>query len=139
MKYLSTRGDERVTLDKALVEGIAPDGGLYMPEALPDFSPGEFDGATDIRGIAGVMLTPFFAESELEDELDGVLDETFRFPIPVTPLPGGRTSLLELYHGPTAAFKDVGARFLAATMARRPADDPGGNLRRHRRCGRCCL
>ncbi len=118
MKYFSSRGDGPVTLDRALVEGIAPDGGLFMPESLPAFTPADFDGATDMRGVSRVMLAPFFAESSLESDLDGVLDETFRFPIPVTALPGGLTSLLELYHGPTAAFKDVGASFLAACLTR---------------------
>ncbi len=122
MKYYSTRGEGPVTLDRALVEGIASDGGLFMPESLPAFKPTDFDDAPDMRSVARVMLAPFFAESSLESDLDGVLDETFGFPISMTDLPGGRTSLLELYHGPTAAFKDVGASFLAACLTRLEGD-----------------
>ncbi|MDH4004076.1 MAG: threonine synthase, partial [Gammaproteobacteria bacterium] len=61
----------------------------------------------------------------LQDDLQAILAETFSFPIPVTPLPAGEgsASLLELYHGPTAAFKDVGAGFLAACLTRLQGDD----------------
>ena len=74
VKYFSTRGDGPVTLDRALVEGIAADGGLFMPESLPAFTSTDFDGAEDLRQVARVMLAPFFAESSLESDLDGVLE-----------------------------------------------------------------
>lgn len=124
MRYLSTRGTECVSLDAALVNGIAPDGGLYMPEQLPTFSVSDFDAATEIPDVAEVLLSPFFEGSALAGDIREILAETFSFPIPVTPLPvdGGRASLLELYHGPTAAFKDVGAGFLAACLSRLEGD-----------------
>jgi len=120
MKYRSTRGGALVSLDDALVRGIASDGGLFLPESVPELPPQEFAASSDIQVTAKRFLAPFFAESSLENQLDGIISETFNFPIPVTELPvsAGRCSLLELYHGPTAAFKDVGAQFLAACLTR---------------------
>ncbi len=125
MQYFSTRGAGPVTLDEALVSGIAADGGLFLPQALPQFAPGDFDGAAAIPDIAARLLAPFFAGSTLRDDLQAILRETFSFPLPVTPLPAGpgSASLLELYHGPTAAFKDVGAGFLAACLTRLEGDE----------------
>ena len=125
MQYFSTRGAGPVTLDEALVSGIARDGGLFLPQALPDFTVADFDGADAIPDIAVRLLAPFFAGSALHDDLHAILGETFSFPIPVTPLPAGQGSagLLELYHGPTAAFKDVGAGFLAACLTRLEGDE----------------
>jgi threonine synthase len=125
-RYASTRasirGQAPVSLDRALVEGIAPDGGLYLPLALPAFVPGDFAAAASLGDVARILLAPFFAGSALEPALADIVDETFGFPVPETPLPGGRRSLLELFHGPTAAFKDVGAGFLAACLARLEGD-----------------
>jgi len=124
MKYFSTRGAGPVSLDEALRKGIASDGGLFLPEQLPTFSVADFDGAESIREVATVLLSPFFVGSKLQDEIQTIVDETFGFPIPTTALPvnGQDVSLLELYHGPTAAFKDVGAGFLAACLSRLEGD-----------------
>ncbi len=124
MRYFSTRGAGPVSLDNALREGIASDGGLFLPESLPRFDTGDFDGAGTIAEVAHVLLGPFFEGSALEGELDAILAETYRFPIPATPLPvdGHDVALLELYHGPTVAFKDVGAGFLAACLSRLEGD-----------------
>ncbi len=120
MKYRSTRGAMAQSLDEALLSGIAADGGLFVPEALPQFHTDDFAGADSMLEIAKILLMPFFEGSRLADELDGILLETFDFPLPLTPLPvdSGRADLLELFHGPTAAFKDVGAGFLAACLCR---------------------
>ncbi|NNF40804.1 MAG: threonine synthase, partial [Woeseiaceae bacterium] len=124
MRYFSTRGDGPVNLDYALRNGIAPDGGLFLAEQMPVFTPNDFTGADSIPDIASVLLAPFFGGSALEQDLETILAETFSFPMPVTPLLSSATSvsLLELYHGPTAAFKDVGARFLAACLSRLEGD-----------------
>ena len=124
MKYFSTRGDGPVSLDDALRVGIASDGGLFLPEELPTFDVSDFDDATTIPQVAGVLLRPYFGGSTLEDDLEAILSETFSFPIPATPLRSqrGNVSLLELYHGPTVAFKDVGAGFLAACLSRLEGD-----------------
>ena len=124
MKYYSTRGAGPVSLDDALRMGIASDGGLFLPEALPTFDVADFDGAETIPEVAHLLLSPFFEGSSLASELDEILAETYRFPIPATPLPvdGHDVSLLELFHGPTVAFKDVGAGFLAACLSRLEGD-----------------
>ena len=122
MHYVSTRGVGPVSLDDALVQGIAADGGLFLPDGLPSFDVSDFDAANTVEQVARVWLAPFFEGSSLASQLDPVIDETFGFVIPLTKLPGGHRSLLELYHGPTAAFKDVGARFLAACLSRLEGD-----------------
>ena len=124
MRYFSTRGAGPVSLDDALRLGIAADGGLFLPEALPSFRLKDFDEAQTIPEVAHVLLQPFFSGSSLVDDLDAILAETFSFPIPATPLPATDrdVSLLELYHGPTVAFKDVGAGFLAACLSRLEGD-----------------
>ena len=113
-----------MSLDQALVRGIAEDGGLFLPESLPRFDEASFRDAPDIDAVARIFLAPFFEGSSLAGELESIVAETFTFPIPTraveTPL--GRFGLLELFHGPTAAFKDVGARFLAACLARLQGD-----------------
>ena len=125
MKYFSTRGAGPVNLDEALRQGIASDGGLFLPERLPAFAVADFDGAESIQEVATTLLAPFFVGSELQDEVAAIIDETFSFPIPTSALPAGEqdVSLLELYHGPTAAFKDVGAGFLAACLSRLEGDE----------------
>lgn len=124
MRYFSTRGDGPTNLDNALRMGIAEDGGLFLAEQMPSFTTADFTNAETTPAIAAVLLQPFFGGSRLEDELPAILDETFSFRMPVTPLavPGRAVHLLELYHGPTAAFKDVGARFLAACLSRLESD-----------------
>jgi threonine synthase len=125
MRFVSTRGGDTVSLDEALVNGIAPNGGLYVPVELPAFDVSDFEQARAIPEVASVLLRPFFTDSSLRGALQQVLAETFSFPIPATALPGagGHASLLELYHGPTAAFKDVGAGFLAACLTRLEGDE----------------
>jgi threonine synthase len=124
MRYFSTRGVGPATLDDALRHGIASDGGLFLPEQLPRRAVSDFDGAETIPEVAHVLLSPFFSGSSLEGALDAILAETFSFPIPAIPLPvaGHDVSLLELFHGPTVAFKDVGAGFLAACLSRLESD-----------------
>ncbi len=129
MRYLSTRGGAEADLLGAVMQGLAPDGGLYVPEALPRFAPEDFKGAA-LAEIAAELLAPFFAGSPLEGELAEICREALNFPVPLRELRGtqGKLAVLELFHGPTAAFKDVGARFLAAVMeralARAPERDP---------------
>ena len=119
MRYLSTRGGEETDLVGAVMRGLAADGGLFVPDELPRFDPEKFRG-TSLAEISAELLAPFFANSGLEGELAAICSDAFDFPLPLRPLieAGGELSVLELFHGPTAAFKDVGARFLAAVMER---------------------
>jgi threonine synthase len=125
MQFVSTRGTQPINLDTALVNGIADDGGLYVPTELPAFDIEDFAAADSLNAVAAVLLAPFFEGSSLQSELPAILAETFKFPIPVTPVSSlqGEADLLELYHGPTAAFKDVGAGFLAACLGRLEGDE----------------
>lgn len=120
MRFQSTRdASHTATLSEALRRGIAPDGGLYVPVAFPSLSPADFDGLDDLPSVAERFLTPFFAGDALAPQLRAIVREAFDFPVPVVPLKTfGDASVLELFHGPTSAFKDFGARFLAACMSR---------------------
>ena len=81
MNFVSTRGASAVTFDDALLNGIAADGGLFFPEVLPQFHTDDFADSDSMLDIAKILLTPFFAGSQLADELDSILHETFNFPI----------------------------------------------------------
>jgi threonine synthase len=118
MQYQSTRSpDHRVSLSTALQEGLAPEGGLYVPERFPDLGPAAFEGCDTIEAVAERLLRPFVAGDPLADDLPAICDATYGFRVPLRDV-GRRTRVLELFHGPTAAFKDVGARFLADSLAR---------------------
>lgn len=121
MNVCSTR-DERlqVSLSQALEEGIAPDGGLYVPARLPVQAARTLASPAALDQLASRLLAPFFEGDALASELPAICAEAFNFPAPLRPVGGGtqRLSVLELYHGPTAAFKDFGARFLASCLAR---------------------
>jgi threonine synthase len=120
MRFRSTRdAGLEASLSDAIRRGIAPDGGLYVPEHFPAFQPQEFDGAESLPDVAERLLAPFFAGDSLAPELTPIVREAFDFPAPLVPVEQG-ASALELFHGPTAAFKDFGARFLAACLARLP-------------------
>ncbi|HZF26608.1 MAG TPA: threonine synthase [Steroidobacteraceae bacterium] len=121
MRFFSTRSrDDGVALADAMACGLAPDGGLYIPGSLPRFEADESSSGASLAEIASLVLEPFFAGDVLEPGLQEIAAEAFNFPAPLTPLRGGREPLevLELFHGPTAAFKDFGARFLAQSLSR---------------------
>lgn len=119
--YVSTRDPEhRVLLSQALANGIAPDGGLYVPERFPHFVARQFEGVEALPDVATRLLAPFAEGDPLASELAAICQEAFNFPAPLVPLEQapGPASVLELFHGPTSAFKDFGARFLAACLER---------------------
>jgi threonine synthase len=121
MHYVSTRGsDEEVLLGQAIARGIAPDGGLYVPKAFPHFTTRQFDDDSELASIGERLLAPFADGDPIAGALGDICREAFNFPAPVVPLPNAPAPCfaLELFHGPTSAFKDFGARFLAATLER---------------------
>ena len=119
MKYVSTRGKApALGLSAGIAAGLAPDGGLYVPQSLPRFDVEDFDGLETIPDIAARLLAPFCTDDALAHELRAICDEAFTFAAPMHPLATRGDHVLELFHGPTAAFKDFGARFLAACMRR---------------------
>lgn len=121
MRFRSTR-DERLTagFSEALEQGLAPDGGLYVPQQWPQPSLGELAtaGRQGLGALAERLIGPFAAGDALEAALGPICAEAFNFPAPLVPLEGDRLGVLELFHGPTAAFKDFGARFLSASLTR---------------------
>lgn len=120
MKFISTRGSSApVSFGAALTQGLAPDGGLYIPETWPTIPLSAFDGATTLPEVAEVFIKPFAEGDPIASEIGAIVRDAFDFPAPLVPVAeGGKLSVLELFHGPTAAFKDFGARFLAASMQR---------------------
>lgn len=121
MHYISTRDASlRASLSEAIARGIAPDGGLYVPGEFPHFNTRQFDGLNELPEIAERLLAPFFEGDALASELGAICREAFHFPAPLVTLDQAPqpASVLELFHGPTSAFKDFGACFLAATMER---------------------
>ena len=128
MQFRSTRaaaGEEGISLSEAVSRGLAPDGGLYVPTRVPTLAIDAFDGRETAAEVAEVLLAPFFEGDRLEPALRAICAETFDFPLPVVPLGSEdeRLAVLELFHGPTAAFKDIGAGFLAACLQRLEADE----------------
>lgn len=119
MKFYSTNNREHVAdLKTAVLKGLAPDKGLYMPESIPvlpksfwDWVPGRSMGE-----IGFEMLKHFFCPDIPEDKFKAMVEDAFNFPVPVVKVTDNISSL-ELFHGPTLAFKDVGARFLARVMS----------------------
>jgi threonine synthase len=121
MRFVSTRGQAPpATLTEALRNGAAPDGGLYMPQELPSANLAELDPEAPLSEFAAAVLRPFFAGDVLEPELPAICVEALDFTAPlVTPdAAKPRFQALELFHGPTGAFKDFGARFLMACFDR---------------------
>jgi len=118
VRFPSTRGGcEPASASEALRTGLAPDGGLFVPELLPALSPAALDPALPYPERAREVLAPFFEGDELEPDLPELCREAFDFPVPLTRL-SDRVRILELFHGPTAAFKDFGACFLARALER---------------------
>lgn len=125
LRYVSTEGSAPPTdLRTALFQGLAPDGGLYMPQFLVPFAPHELDTLRGqaLHSVARAVGERFFANSLSSDQLDSMLQDSLNFPIPLVPL-SDTISVLELFHGPTLAFKDVGARVMARLMAALATDD----------------
>ena len=124
MKYYSTNKKAPVaTLEKAVVKGLAEDKGLYMPETIKKL-PKEFFENIDkmsFQDIACAVADAFFGEDVEKEALRNIVCDTLSFDCPVVPVtPKGKDDTdiytLELFHGPTLAFKDVGARFMARLL-----------------------
>ena len=120
MRFRSTRRSAHALgLSEAMLAGLAPDGGLYVPESFPTFGVEDFEGLESWGDIGQRLLAPFFEDDALGPHLSDICREAFNFPIPLRDLDPD-SAVLELFHGPTGAFKDVGARFLAACVSRLP-------------------
>lgn len=124
LRFVSTRGQApAVGLSEAIAIGLAPDGGLYVPAHHLRAPVAGIAAAGGLAETAQALLAPFFEGDPLAEHLPGIARAALDFDTPLRRLPGDdATWLLELFHGPTAAFKDIGARFLAQVLARLPGD-----------------
>ena len=118
MKYYSTNGKAPLaSLEKAVVKGLAEDRGLYMPERIEKMPKAFFENMSNMsfQDIAYNVASNFFGEDVDEDALQDIVYDTLSFDCPVVKVTDNIYSL-ELFHGPTLAFKDVGARFMARLL-----------------------
>jgi len=118
MKYYSTNGKAPLaSLEKAVVKGLAEDRGLYMPERIPVLPSSFFEkiGEMSFQQIAFEVASAYFGEDVPSEDLRRIVYDTLSFDCPVVEVEPGIWSL-ELFHGPTLAFKDVGGRFMARLL-----------------------
>lgn len=122
MKFVSTRAStESVSFTEALALGLSGNGGLFVPTSFPKYdlekllpTAGSTGASDGFAAFAEKIITPFLEGTELGLHTGKICQSAFNFPVPLKFLESEpQTAVLELFHGPTAAFKDVGARFLA--------------------------
>ena len=120
MRFLSTAGrTSPVTLAEALLEGPAPDGGLFVPERLEPLNAADLATleSLPLTGIAAILSNRLFGSEVPGGEFADLIEDALDFPIPLATIEPG-IHCLELFHGPTLAFKDVASRVMARLMAR---------------------
>jgi threonine synthase len=118
MQYYSTNHNSpKVSFKEATIQGQAPDKGLYFPERIPALPEGFIGNIRQYSNeeIAYQVIAPYVGDSIPENELRRIVKETVSFDIPLVKVTDGIYSL-ELYHGPTLAFKDIGARFMSRCL-----------------------
>jgi threonine synthase len=118
MKFYSTnRQSPEVTLEEAVIKGLAPDKGLYMPDRIPTIDRQIISQMKDMnfREIANIVASAFFGEDIEAEALKEITNDAISFETPVIQV-YNNIYTLELFHGPTLAFKDVGARFMARML-----------------------
>ncbi len=115
MKYVSTRGwSGKIDFLQAVERGLAPDGGLFVPEEFPTFRVNDFVDMSFPK-IASRILRPFLRDNFDSQQVDAIAEKAFYFPVTLKKI-SEQTTILELFHGPTAAFKDIAAQFLGEVM-----------------------
>ncbi|WP_424961116.1 threonine synthase [Ekhidna sp.] len=119
MKFVSTTGQgPEVSFREAVLNNLPNDGGLYFPAKIPRLDHRFIDEIPmmQLSEIATVVLSKFCSEDISSDELQSIAERVFDFPMPLVQV-NDKIHSLELFHGPTFAFKDIGAKFLAACLA----------------------
>ncbi|MFN5347147.1 MAG: threonine synthase [Bacteroidota bacterium] len=119
MKFYSTNNsNHRVSLADAIMKSLPEDNGLYMPESIPVLPHSFFENIQHYTfAEIGFEIAKHFLHPDLSlSEIKNITDDAINFPVPLVQL-DDQTFILELFHGPTLAFKDVGARFMSRTMA----------------------
>jgi threonine synthase len=115
MKYHSTRNKNyKVSLEQALTQGLSPDGGLFVPEEFPKIDIKSIEKDVSFEDFSYLILKSYFKNSELENNLKQICKKSFSFPLKISKI--NNSNVVELFHGPTLAFKDFGARFLAQCL-----------------------
>ncbi|MBN9382570.1 MAG: threonine synthase [Chitinophagaceae bacterium] len=118
MNYYSLNNPSaKVSFKEATIKGQAPDKGLYFPEKIPALPADLITNITSLshEEIAIRVIRPYIGDTIPEKELERIISETINFNFPLVPVTGDISSL-ELFHGPTLAFKDVGARFMSRCL-----------------------
>ncbi len=117
MKYYSTNKQApAVSYEEAVVRGLAPDKGLYFPERIETLPKGLIGNEKPLHEIA-FEVAKRFVDGEIPNaKLQEIVEETLNFPLPIVEVESDVYSL-ELWHGPTCAFKDVGARYLSRNLS----------------------
>lgn len=118
MKYFSTRDKSNpVSFKKAVIQGLANDGGLFMPEFIPIFSNDFWNSLNNLsfQEISFEVASKFIDDEISKSKIYDLIEKAISFPAPVVDL-NDEIKILELFHGPTLAFKDFGAQFMAKTM-----------------------
>ncbi len=126
MNYYSTNNKANtVSLKDAVIKGLASDKGLYMPEVINKLPQSFFENITNMTfdEISKVVASSFFGDDISKDELDFIVTDTLNFDIPIVKV-DHNIYALELFHGPTLAFKDVGARFMARMLSHFVKEEP---------------
>ncbi len=120
MKYISTRGhNTRYSFDEIIRQGIPDDGGLFVPEIIPTLSEDYFKNITEktFHEIAFDIAGLFIDKDIIPDDvLKRIIADAFNFPLPLKNI-SASLGIFELFHGPTGAFKDFGARFMAQILS----------------------
>jgi threonine synthase len=118
MNFFSTKDKtHKTSFVKAMINGLAPNEALYFPEEIPSFSPAFFNNikTMSLQEVAKLVITPYIKNEFTDTQIDNIIANVFNFDIPLVNIEDNIFAL-ELFHGPTLAFKDVGARFLANSM-----------------------
>jgi len=120
MDYISTNNSEvKASFKEAVFQGLPSLGGLFVPQFIPQLEPiflQQVNGLTTAE-IAFQLLQPYVGDDLSEKQFREVIRHAFNFEMPVVQIGGSPIHVLELFHGPTWAFKDVGARFLASCLS----------------------
>lgn len=116
---------EQVSFAQAVKQGLGKQQGLFFPQDLPEFSAAEIDELLKLDFVtrSSRILTAFIGDEIPEAELEVLVKEAFAFPAPVAQVESD-VATLELYHGPTLAFKDFGGRFMAQVLGKVAGNQP---------------
>ncbi|QIP11465.1 threonine synthase [Spirosoma aureum] len=120
MRFYSTNNPQNtVSVEEALFHSLPADKGLYMPTPLPHLGTDFFEkiAGQSLADIGFEISKALFSDEISTADLENLTHQAFPFDTPVVDLEPGKTSVLELFHGPSLAFKDVGARYMAALMS----------------------